>query len=63
LSGLFGLPLPSGLFWRSEYRCSSFSSANLTVCCGGTTLGVENMKPYVQTITTSLVWKFNWWGH
>jgi hypothetical protein len=20
LSGLFGLPLPSGLFWRSEYR-------------------------------------------
>jgi outer membrane immunogenic protein len=65
LSGLFGLPLPSGLFWRSEYRYSSFSSANLTVtplCCGGT-LGVENMKPYVQTITTSLVWKFNWWGH
>jgi outer membrane immunogenic protein len=65
LSGLFGLPLPSGLFWRSEYRYSSFNSANLAVTplfVGGV-LGVENMKPYVQTITTSLVWKFNWWGH
>ena len=66
LSGLFGLPLPSGLFWRSEYRFSSFDSANLQVTAvPGTrfTNGVENMKPYVQTITTSLVWKFNWWGH
>jgi outer membrane immunogenic protein len=65
LSGLFGLPLPSGLFWRSEYRYSSFTSANLAnipIVTGGT-LGAENMKPYVQTITTSLVWKFNWWGH
>jgi outer membrane immunogenic protein len=62
LSGLFGLPLPSGLFWRSEYRYSSFNSQNLTVTplCGGCVTGVENMKPYVQTITTSLVWKFNW---
>jgi outer membrane immunogenic protein len=64
LSGLFGLPLPNGLFWRSEYRYSSFSSANLAVIpVGGGSLGVENMKPYVQTITSSLVWKFNWWGH
>jgi outer membrane immunogenic protein len=63
LSGLFGLPLTSGLFWRSEYRYSSFNSANLTVTPSGAgTLGVENMKPYVQTITTSLVWKFNWYG-
>jgi outer membrane immunogenic protein len=63
LSGLFGLPLPSGLFWRSEYRYSSFNSANLTVIPVVGALGIENMKPYVQTITTSLVWKFNWWGH
>jgi hypothetical protein len=26
-------------------------------------VGVENMKPFVQTITTSLVYKFNWLGH
>jgi outer membrane immunogenic protein len=68
LSGLFGLPLPlpRGLFWRSEYRYSSFSSANVTIspaAGSGLQVGVENMKPYVQTITTSLVYKFNWWGY
>jgi outer membrane immunogenic protein len=65
LSGLFGLPLPSGLFWRSEYRFSSFNSADLPVLttAGAPTTLSENMKPYVQTITTSLVYRFNWWGH
>jgi outer membrane immunogenic protein len=66
LSGLFGLPLPSGLFWRSEYRYSSFNSANLAVAGvpGGVLVtGNENVKPFVQTITTSLVWRFNWYGH
>ena len=64
LSGLFGLPLPAGLFWRSEYRYSSFNNADLPVFFNnGTPIGIsENMHPYVQTITTSLVWKFNW-GH
>jgi len=64
LSGLFGIQLPTGLFWRSEYRFSSFSSADLPVLdTAGFQLGSENMKPVVQTITTSLVYKFNWWGH
>jgi outer membrane immunogenic protein len=64
LAGLFGLPLPTGLFWRSEYRYSSFSSADLPVLdLGGVQIGTENMKPFVQTITTSLVWKFNWYGY
>ena len=68
LSGLFGLPLPlpRGLFWRSEYRYSSFNSANVTIspaAGSGLQVGVENMKPFVQTITTSLVYKFNWLGH
>jgi outer membrane immunogenic protein len=68
LSGLFGLPLPlpPGLFWRSEYRYSSFNSANVTISPApgsGLQVGVENMKPFVQTITTSLVYKFNWLGH
>ena len=65
LAGLFGLPLPAGLFWRSEYRFSSFNSADLPI---NTVVGVptnfsEHMSPNVQTITTSLVYKFNWWGH
>jgi outer membrane immunogenic protein len=66
LSGLFGLPLPAGLFWRSEYRYSSFNSADLPVLTtlgGAPTIFSEHMRPFVQTITTSLVWKFNWWGH
>ena len=65
LAGLFGLPLPTGLFWRSEYRYSSFDSADLPLISnGGNVRGLsEHMRPFVQTITTSLVWKFNWWGH
>jgi outer membrane immunogenic protein len=65
LSGLFGLPLPAGLFWRSEYRYSSFNSADLPILTpeGATTGLSEHMRPFVQTITTSLVYKFNWWGH
>jgi outer membrane immunogenic protein len=65
LSGLFGLPLPNGLFWRSEYRYSSFSSADLEIVdtTAVPTGFSEHMKPNVQTITTSLVYKFNWWGH
>jgi outer membrane immunogenic protein len=64
LSGLFGLPLPAGFFWRSEYRYSSFSGADLPVLDpAGFQLGFEHMKPFVQTITTSLVWKFNGGGH
>jgi outer membrane immunogenic protein len=64
LSGFFGWQLPSGLFWRTEYRFSQFNSADLPINFSGVPTGItENMKPYVQTITTSLVWKFNWWGH
>jgi outer membrane immunogenic protein len=64
LSGFFGWQLPPGLFWRTEYRYSDYNSANLPVVnLSGVQLGTENMHPFVQTITTSLVWKFNWWGH
>ena len=64
LSGLFGLPLPAGLFRRSEYRYSSFNSADLPLIGNASLTGVsEHMRPNVQTITTSLVYRFNWWGH
>jgi outer membrane immunogenic protein len=50
-------------------RYSSFNSATLPITdirgialVSGTQFS-ENMKPYVQTITTSLVWKFNWNGY
>jgi outer membrane immunogenic protein len=65
LAGFFGWQLPPGLFWRTEYRFSSFNSADVPFLtpAGVQTAVPENMHPYVQTITTSLVWKFNWWGH
>jgi outer membrane immunogenic protein len=57
--------LPSGLFLRSEYRYSTYQSRNLGEISAATGIAdgnVENTKPHVQTITTSLVWRFNWWG-
>lgn len=57
--------LPTGLFLRTEYRFSSYNSANdLLVPGAGIAAGAaENIHPYVQTVTTSLVWKFNVFGH
>jgi outer membrane immunogenic protein len=55
----------NGLFWRTEYRYSSYQNANLTevaTATGVPTGNVETMKANVQTVTTSLVWKFNWGG-
>lgn len=59
-----------GLFWKSEYRYSSFDNRSQTqVCvvavgggCGaaGTNHSVDNSKAYVQTATTELVYRFNW---
>jgi outer membrane immunogenic protein len=57
--------LPAGLFLRTEYRYSTFGSENDQVLPNPvvpTAGSAENIKPYVQTITTSLVWRFNWGG-
>ncbi len=53
-----------GLFWRNEYRYASYSSADLPIFFPtGALSGVgEHITPYVQTITTELVYKFNWTG-
>jgi outer membrane immunogenic protein len=57
-----------GLFWRSEYRYSSYRSENL-IGQGGPSFGppgngfAESFKQNVQTVTSSLVWRFNWTGH
>ncbi len=63
LAGFFGLP--SGFFLRSEYRFSTFSSKDVPVNGPGftpTTPTSVHMTKYVQTISTALVWKFNWMG-
>jgi outer membrane immunogenic protein len=52
-----------GLFWRTEYRYSQYSSANLPILLASGAAGPDaiNSKKEVQTITSSLVWRFNWW--
>jgi outer membrane immunogenic protein len=62
LSGFFGLALPQGLFLRSEYRYSSFSAKDdpIIFTPTGAPFLDDHVNKYVQTISTSLVWKFNW---
>lgn len=62
LSGL--IPL-NGLYWRTEYRFAQYQSAGLPVIitATGAPIGVtENMHKYTQTITSGLVWRFNFGG-
>jgi outer membrane immunogenic protein len=54
-----------GLFWRTEYRFSQYQAQNLpffTTATGAPTGLFENEQKWVQTVTTSLVWKFNFGG-
>jgi len=63
--------LPNGWFLRSEYRYSYYGTKNLTDTCPGASLsatcsGLVNPQntitfhPVVETLTTSLIYKFNW---
>jgi outer membrane immunogenic protein len=55
-----------GFFVKGEYRYAQYSTANLTETQAngaGPTGNIETTKPYVQTVTGSLVWRFNWTGH
>ena len=55
-----------GLFFKTEYRYSSYNTSNLpivvTATGAATGSGVSSTK-YVQAVTTELVWRFNWFGH
>jgi len=59
------------LFWKSEYRFADFGDRTASnIClntaagtCGATTLhSIDNSHAFVQTITTELVYRFNWGG-
>jgi outer membrane immunogenic protein len=51
----------AGLFWRTEYRYASYQSADLPLVSTaiGTTVGAQHSQKDVQTITSGLVWRFN----
>jgi len=59
-----------GLFWKSEYRFADYSNTrnDFTVCVVGpgcvvgTNHALDRAHPYVQTVTTELVYRFNWGG-
>ena len=54
-----------GLFWRTEYRFARYQSADVPifVTASGAPFGVsEHLSPYVQTVTSGLVWRFNFGG-
>ncbi|MEA2980456.1 MAG: outer rane immunogenic protein [Alphaproteobacteria bacterium] len=52
-----------GLFWRNEYRYAQYGMETIADTSPNPAAGVRNsinFKPTVQTITTQLVYKFNW---
>jgi outer membrane immunogenic protein len=55
------LPI-QGLFWRTEYRFSQYNSSNIPLLHSVPAGDFEHITPYVQTITSSLVWRFNFGG-
>lgn len=56
------LPI-QGLFWRNDYRYSQYNAKDLQPFGTGVNPGfAQHTTANVQTVTTSLVWKFNWGG-
>jgi outer membrane immunogenic protein len=56
LSGI----LPVGWFWRSEYRYDYFDTTNVSLIGAGVPVATMGFHPVVQTLSTSIVYKFNW---
>jgi outer membrane immunogenic protein len=59
----FGIAAP-GWFMKTEYRAAYYDRITLpeTFVAGGLTGDAVTFKPWVQTISTSLVYRFNWSG-
>ncbi len=61
---IFGISAP-GWFMKTEYRTAFYDRKNITELFDGSNLPAGNdvsFKPWVQTISTSLVYRFNWSG-
>ncbi|HYA07919.1 MAG TPA: outer membrane beta-barrel protein [Xanthobacteraceae bacterium] len=57
------LPI-KGLFLKTEYRYYSYGSKNLIdlTAAGAPNGFIDTLQPRVQTVTTELVYRFNWTG-
>jgi outer membrane immunogenic protein len=61
---IFGITAP-GWFMKTEYRGAYYGKGNISElnATTGALLGTDvTFKPFVQTISTSLVYRFNWGG-
>jgi len=61
---IFGISAP-GWFMKTEYRLSYLGNRNVSELFDGTNLSNGrdiNFKPLVNTISTALVYRFNWGG-
>jgi outer membrane immunogenic protein len=58
------LPI-KGLFWKNEYRFSSYDNYTQNYIHGGGGPGTAVVHNSIdnQTVISSLVWRFNWMGH
>ncbi len=59
----FGIAAP-GWFMKTEYRSAFYDRITLpeTIVAGPLTSSSVTFKPWVQTISTSIVYRFNWSG-
>ena len=61
---IFGLSAP-GWFMKTEYRAAYYDNKNVNILVDGSNAATPldiNFKPLVQTVSTSLVYRFNWTG-
>ena len=63
----YGFDILPGLFFKTEYRYSSYNTANLPLYwlhgIGAPTGFAVNSTKYTQMISTELVYRFNWFNH
>jgi len=55
----------ANLTWKTEYRFASYGADNLASFITNTGVlngDISTDRKFVQTVTTSLVWRFNWGG-
>ncbi len=59
----YGLDLIPGLFWKTEYRYSSYRAEDPAIrLANGTVADLEHKHMYEQTIRSELVYRFNFFG-
>ena len=60
----YRLPFAQNLTWKTEYRFNQYRADDLPILLNnGLASGIgEHNEKFVQTVTTSLVWRFNFGG-